>query len=829
MKGSNPELKLADKFLKTTDCNIFLTGKAGTGKTTFLKNLRKKSPKRMVITAPTGVAAINAGGVTLHSFFQLPFGPVVPGSDTISRESRRRFRKEKINIIKSLDLLVIDEISMVRSDMLDGVDNVLRRFRRSSQPFGGVQLLMIGDLHQLAPVIRENEWRLLSQYYDSPYFFSSNSLKKTEFFTVELQHIYRQSDKKFINLLNKVRDNNLNESSLRELNRRYLPDISSAEKEGYITLCTHNRNADDINITRLQSLITPARRFKAEIIGEFPEHTYPTSALLELKEEAQVMFVRNDSSPEKRFFNGKIGKIIQIRGKEILVKCPADTKPITVKPEKWQNIEYRLDEQSGEIKENKIGEFEQYPLKLAWAITIHKSQGLTFDHAIIDAQAAFAHGQVYVALSRCRTLEGMVLSSPLSRPAIKSDPAIAGFTKSSREDRPDHRQLENAAIRYQQRLLLECFDFGKLRYLLDRFTGLVMGNSSVVQLAGIADLPGLQQDCFKEICTVGENFGRQLQGLFRETSLPTDDPVIIERINKASEYFREKLNTLLLTPLENLSLDTDNKELGKRLRKLHKQLREEGTVKSAAAGACGDGFSPERYHRALSAAEIEFQKKKQQKQSPVYTEEDITHPELFQTILRWRTEKAKKDNIAPFQILHRKTIVQITMHLPDTPGALLGIRGIGKVLMERYGDEILAMVYAYRKNHGIESSFLPEPEKPNKSQKEKPVKESTIDLTLELFKKNLTVREIARQRKLVPATIQRHLAQCIESGKISVEQLVANEKIKIITEATEKTAKFLLSEVKQALGEEYSYEEIRYVQAHLQYMISKKPDGPAIE
>lgn len=818
MNTANPELELAAEFLASTDCNIFLTGKAGTGKTTFLKNLRKKSPKRMVVTAPTGVAAINAGGVTLHSFFQLPFGPFVPGSESFSQTSRR-FRKEKINIIKSLDLLVIDEISMVRSDMLDGVDTVLRQYRRSSLPFGGVQLLMIGDLHQLAPVVKENEWRLLSQYYDSPYFFSSNSLKKTEFYTIELQHIYRQSDQKFIDLLNRVRDNNLDESSLRELNRRYLPDISSAEKEGYITLCTHNRNADDINSARLNSLITPSRRFEAEIVGDFPEHTYPTAALLELKEGAQVMFVRNDNSSEKLYFNGKIGKILHIRGEEILVKCPGDTKPITVAPETWENIEYKLDEENGEIKENRIGEFEQYPLKLAWAITIHKSQGLTFNHAIIDAQAAFAHGQVYVALSRCRTLEGLVLSSPLSRSTIKSDPAIAGFTRESRANSPDRKLLERAAIRYQQRLLLECFNFGKLRYLLGRFTGLIQGNSTIIHLTGVPDIQNLQQECFTEICTVGENFGRQLQGLFRENILPSSDQVIIERIHKASNYFKEKLKSLLLTPMDNLTIDTDNKELGKRLRKLHKQVKEEGSVKIAAVAVCANGFSPAAYLRALSAAELDFHKKKEKKKAPVYTEEDITHPELFQTIRQWRTDRAKKDNIAPFQILHQKTLVQIIMHLPENKTALLKIRGIGKVLAERYGEEILAMVQAYRKKHGIESPALPEPaapEKPNGNKKEKPVKKSTIDLTLELFNKGMTVQEIAGKRELVPSTIHRHLAKCVELGKINIEQLMAPEKIQIIAQAIKKTENALLSEIKQTLGEEYSYEEIRYVQAHLQ-------------
>jgi len=433
MNKANPELQLAEEFVRDTDCNIYLTGKAGTGKTTFLHNLKKNSPKRMIVTAPTGVAAINAGGVTLHSFFQMPFGPFVPGSETTMRH---RFNREKINIIKSLDLLVIDEISMVRADLLDGVESVLRRYRRSQLPFGGVQLLLIGDLHQLPPVVKETDRQILNRYYDSPYFFSSNRLRQTELIAIELQHIYRQADNRFIELLNRVRDNNLDQATLNDLNNRYIKDFSVAghEDDGYITLCSHNNSADAINAGRLQALTRKVHRFDAEIEGEFPEQSFPTALTLELKPEAQVMFVRNDSSPEKRFFNGKIGRITRISEKKIWIKCPDDDEEIVVEPATWENIEYSLDPESLEITENKIGAFIQYPLRLAWAITIHKSQGLTFDRAIIDAQAAFAHGQVYVALSRCRTLKGMVLSSPISPRAIKTDGTVLRFVRQTGEN-----------------------------------------------------------------------------------------------------------------------------------------------------------------------------------------------------------------------------------------------------------------------------------------------------------------------------------------------------------------------------------------------------------
>ena len=311
MDIANPDLQLAEAFVADTGCHIFLTGKAGTGKTTFLHRLKEKSPKRLVVTAPTGVAAINAGGVTLHSFFQLPFGPFVPDSDT--NRSKYRFSNDKIGIIKSLDLLVIDEISMVRADLLDGVDSVLRRFRRSDRPFGGVQLLMIGDLFQLPPVVKEDDWRLLDPYYVSPYFFSSIALGKTDMLTIELRHIYRQADERFINLLNRVRYNRLDLAALRELNACHKADFSPAEEDGYITLCTHNRSADRINDSRLNALPLAIYRFDAEIEGDFPEAIYPTAATLMLKKGAQVMFVRNDPAPEKRYFNGKIGTISHIK------------------------------------------------------------------------------------------------------------------------------------------------------------------------------------------------------------------------------------------------------------------------------------------------------------------------------------------------------------------------------------------------------------------------------------------------------------------------------------------------------------------------------------
>ena len=416
----NSELALAWQFIENTGTHLFLTGKAGTGKTTFLRRLKQESPKRMVVLTPTGIAAINAGGVTIHSFFQIPFAPYVPESSFSTNATYRfRFGKEKINIIRSMDLLVIDEISMVRADLLDAVDEMLRRYRDHHKPFGGVQLLMIGDLQQLAPVVKEEEWQMLKKYYDTPYFFSSLALKQTEYCTIELKTVYRQNDGVFLDLLNRIRENHCDSQVLEALNRRCLPDFQPRKEEGYIRLVTHNYQAQRINNYELEQLPGRSYAFRATIDGKFPEYSYPTDEVLELKKGAQVMFVKNDSSGEHRYYNGMIGEVTAVSASSIEVRAKDSGEDFLLQEEEWANAKYVLDEESKEIVEDIEGTFRQFPLKLAWAITIHKSQGLTFERAIIDASSSFAHGQTYVALSRCKTLEGLVLSAPLSARVIK--------------------------------------------------------------------------------------------------------------------------------------------------------------------------------------------------------------------------------------------------------------------------------------------------------------------------------------------------------------------------------------------------------------------------
>jgi hypothetical protein len=689
---SNPELQLAHDFVEHTDRNIFLTGKAGTGKTTFLHNLKKRTQKGMIVTAPTGVAAINAGGVTLHSFFQLPFGPFVPGSEAYGRRNQHRFSREKKKIVRSLDLLVIDEISMVRADLLDGVDGVLRRYRRNDLPFGGVQLLMIGDLQQLSPVVKEDDWAILREFYDSMYFFGCRGLSLSDLVVIELRHIYRQSDTRFIELLNRVRVGRIDQASLEELNSRYRKDFRPGDNEGYIMLSTHNRSADALNESRLKGLPDKPHSFHAQVEGDFPEYSYPTSPALTLKKGAQVMFVKNDLSPEKLYFNGKIGRITRIRDRSVFVKCLGDDEEITVEPAIWENIKYRLDPGTREITEEKVGRFVQLPLKLAWAITIHKSQGLTFDRAVIDARAAFVHGQVYVALSRCKTFEGLVLSSPIPAHAIKTDEAVSRFNLQTSQSPPSREKLETARILYQQRLLTECFDFETLRSFLGRLLRVLRANAGAIRVSGAGDLQDLEDKAGAEIFVVSEKFRMQLTGLFAGDKLPEADPAVFERVTKAGAYFEEKLDSILGDGFTTLRIDTDNKETAKIAKGALDELKKETALKLAAVRSCKPGFSPARYLRALSSAETGSKPDKERKsRTAEYTVSEVGHPELFQALKDWRAVKAGEAGVPLYRILHQSVLIQIAAAVPDSPAALMGIKGIGKGLFEKYGEELLAL------------------------------------------------------------------------------------------------------------------------------------------
>ena len=567
----NDEMNLAWQFVKNTGTSIFLTGKAGTGKTTFLRALKDKLPKRMVVVAPTGIAAINANGVTIHSFFQLPFAPYVPNS-IFKTEGIFRVSKEKQRILRTLDLLVIDEISMVRADLLDSVDMVLRRYRDRSKPFGGVQLLLIGDLQQLPPVVRDEEWTLLGKYYDSPYFFSSLALKQTGYITIELKHVYRQNDLEFLSLLNKIRDNKADQDTFNRLNNRYIPNFVPPSDTDYIRLVTHNYQAQSINEGKLAELPGVSRQYKASITGEFPEQSYPTEFVLELKENAQVMFVKNDSTGKGRYYNGMLGKVVSTTPRDVTVKGNETGELIDLLPEEWTNAKYVLNKDTHEIEEEVEGTFKQFPLRLAWAVTIHKSQGLTFEHAIIDAQHSFAHGQTYVALSRCKTLEGLVLSSPLSTNAVICDEKVHQFNMDASAHLPNSEMLSQMQRAYELNLIDELFDFRPIGIAFERITRFI-DEHFARRYPRLLQEYRLARPILDEIVMVAAKFRLQYTQMLATQQEQELGNEVIQRIRSGAEYFHKRLSLLVEMHRKN-KIDTDNKTLKKTLKERYSDVHE---------------------------------------------------------------------------------------------------------------------------------------------------------------------------------------------------------------------------------------------------------------
>lgn len=718
----NNELRTAWEFVEHTGHSIFLTGKAGTGKTTFLRTLKQKSSKRLVVVAPTGVAAINAGGVTIHSFFQLPFSPFVPDAHI---KSRFDFSKEKRKIIRTLDLLVIDEISMVRCDVLDAIDSVLRRFRDHAKPFGGVQLLLIGDLQQLTPVVTHEEEHILSQYYDTPYFFGSQALRRLDYVTIELSRVYRQQDASFINILNAVRSNQATEDHLRRLNERYDPSFRPPAESGYIRLTTHNRMADDYNQSQLHSLRGASFCYRAEVSGEFPSANFPTDQELQLKEGAQVMFVKNDT--EGRYYNGRIGHITYLDANTIQVLCTGDAQPIDVERDVWENTRYSLNDETREIETEVLGSFSQFPLRLAWAITIHKSQGLTFEHAIIDAQQSFAPGQVYVALSRCKTLEGLVLATPVSPNAIINDDRVSSYI-ATQEERAEAsiKALPTLRQEYERQLLIELFSFHQIAQQEEHLHR-VVGEFFYAQetLRAIHDQA---HKPLQDMLAVAGKWGQVI------LSMPFDqlhDAAFMDRVQRSAEYFRKQLSAIFDELIAQTKLIKTGSKVA--LRRL-----------------------------------------------------DTTLTELTETV-------EAKGRLLTYIAQHGFSVGD---YLHAKQMALLGVL-----------DE------ADPKQGKAKRSRKSKAEKLN-AEKTKQKKVPTGEVTYDLFTKGLSVSDIARLRKLTPATISGHLIPYVKQGNIKAEDITGKEKYTTIMRAIAKVGTTEgATPIKRLCDDSITFDDIRVVMA----------------
>jgi len=802
---NNEQADLALQYIQCTDQHLFLTGKAGTGKTTFLKRLREISPKRMIVVAPTGVAAINAEGVTIHSFFSLPFTPFIPKEARVENANDRqyRFSRIKIDILRSLDLLVIDEISMVRADILDSIDEVLRRYKNRNKPFGGVQLLMIGDLQQLPPVVTDADSEVLTRYYDTNFFYGSRALGKTRFVTVELQHIYRQSEAKFIGLLNAVRDNELTPVMIDLLRQRTIPGFQA---DDYIMLTTHNHQAQRINDQRLKELKNASWFFKAKVTGDFPESSYPTDFELELKPGARVMFLKNDSSPEKAYFNGKIGVITSIDDDTIYVQSEGEERIIAVHPMEWNNMQYTIDDTTQEIVETVIGTFEQYPLKLAWAITIHKSQGLTFDKVVIDARAAFAHGQVYVALSRCRSLDGLVLSTPIHQHNLINNAEIEQFSRTQKENAPSQESLRTAQQYYMQELLIDLFDFTPLQKEIINLIYRLRENEQVVSGNIHKSVRIVKEFINQDIVEIGIKFHSQINELIAQNGDVENNPLLQERIRKATSFFGEKIDRCM-SDVDALEFETDNKAIRKSISEALDKLKEQIVGKKLALKSCADGFRLSEYLSARAKAILKGDKPEAARQKSTSVT-SLAHPDLLLKLRAWRNATADQQNVQPYDVLRQKSMDELIVKLPTNKKQLKDIKGLGAKRIREYGDELIAIITEYMQEKGLAIAVESEVQ-------EDDAKINTFEMTYKLFTSGLNAEAISKERGLTLTTIEGHLARFVKEDKIDISVLLPDDKLKKALNYFNTADTTGLTAAYEALNGALSYGELKYVISYL--------------
>ncbi|MHA4893521.1 helix-turn-helix domain-containing protein [Pedobacter sp. PWIIR3] len=750
--------ELAARFVNYTSKHIFLTGKAGTGKTTFLKKLTALTHKKAVIAAPTGIAAINAAGVTIHSLFQLPFGaylpkaPVAEGdhynqqyntAKSIVRHLNMTSAKRKV--LTDMELLVIDEVSMLRADLLDAIDMVLRYIRKKgNEAFGGVQVLFIGDLHQLPPVVKSTEWNLLGQFYKSAYFFDAHVLQQSPPVYIELEKIYRQADDVFIGLLNNLRNNTVSHADIALLEQHYQADFKPPLGEKYITLTTHNNKADEMNRHSLQELHASSVYFKAKIEKEFSEFAFPAEETLELKVGAQVMFIKNDPTGEQRFFNGKIATVTRLKADVIEVQPEGGIAKIIVEKYTWKNIKYTTDKITGEIEEDLIGTFTQYPLKLAWAITVHKSQGLTFDKAIIDIGNAFAPGQIYVALSRLRSLQGLVLTSLISGAGIRQDQHVSFFSRSKPDQVTLLAQVERESELFLKTYLMQCFDLAGLdNYVYDHVHSYTKDMSKSAKQKHFKWAEKLLTSVIAVRSNASKFLG-QLERLSKDGS-PAGMQNLLERVRAAEGYFTPLLHDFSEHIFERMELVKQDKQV---LEYLAELLEMEGRFYDC-------------YKRMKKA------------------------PALLEAVIEGRDFKRA-----------------------DAEG-LIDVAGRGKRMLKVFSMEG-TLDFTQKKVSKTKTT------KSKKADPSKEAKPDTKALSLELFKEGKNIRQIAVARKMAEGTIEGHLAHYVAKQEISGKDLIGAGKLDKIMKTIKELKSMQMNAIREKLGRDYSFGEIKIgIAAHL--------------
>ena len=682
----------AKDIILNTDTTLFVTGRAGTGKTTLLRYVAESSQKNTVVVAPTGIAAINAGGVTIHSFFKLPFAPFIPSVIEAKKLiAGQKMRAEFRSVIRSVDMIIIDEVSMLRADILDAIDVVLRHYRNSKFPFGGVQMVFFGDMYQLPPVCVNDEWFILKDYYTTPYFFSAKVFEKQEFVCLELDKIFRQRDEDFVEILNQVRNNNISKENFNRLNDRYNPDFDLENNPDFVVLTTHNAVSDDINESRLIDIDSKTFIFDAAIKGDFPEYLYPVEQQIVLKKGARVMFTANDHiNPERLYYNGKMGTVVELEDNNVYVTCDGEDDPIQVNYETWENNTFSYNRKENSVDVKTIGTFTQLPLRLAWAITIHKSQALTFQKLAIDAANSFTSGQVYVALSRCTSLDGIVLLSPINSNSIMVDSRIQRFSKNNfNEDLlPDfvNRKKRDTLCN----MLIKLFSFNLLEVAVLDLKGYVTefrADFSDYTPEMVENILSIVQD----LSDVGTRFAVQL----RKITNANDFSLLNSRVNDAKKYFLQRLETLEKA-MDITNVSTKKKERANKFSKFLNEVNKNLQETLFFLKNLDDNISVEQFYMLRHEFVVEkvnyniYEEEKEDANEQTVDSELIAV--IYSKLMAWRNNLAKELDIPSYLIFKKDTIMEMAQKMPDTKDKLLKINGVGKVKAGKYGQECIDII-----------------------------------------------------------------------------------------------------------------------------------------